>query len=358
VRRVGLLLAAALVAAGCGGAREAATTTTETVVRTTTVTVTTPSAQGTSSTADVVARVLKGVVSVRTTNFDGSRGEGSGVVIGRRGLIVTNNHVVDGARTVRVSFNDGKHQQPVRATVVGTAPARDLAVMRVQLNDLVPVPLGRSSSLRLGDGVIAIGFPLDLGGPTVTQGIVSGLDRAFTPDRGTRLQGLVQTDAAINSGNSGGALVDLRGRLVGINTAAARPRDAENVGFAIAIDDARGVIDAIQAKPAGRGAWLGAAFDSVGSDAEAVQLGLAPGTRGAVVVTVFAGGPAAQAGVNASDVIVSIDGQAVGSSEDVTRLLRGLEPGDTVTLELIDPAGPRRVTVTIGKRPATVARGG
>jgi S1-C subfamily serine protease len=220
------------------------------------------------------------------------------------------------------------------------------------------VPLGRSATLRLGDGVLAIGFPLDLGGPTVTQGIVSGLNRTFRPERGPRLQGLLQTDAAINSGNSGGALVDLEGRLVGINTAAARPGDAENVGFAIAIDKARPVIRAIQAKPAGPRGWLGASLDTVDSDTAAVQLGLAPDTRGAVAVAVYAGGPAARAGMRASDVIVSIDGRPVRSEADLTRLLRTLDPGDTVTLELVDPSGPRRVTLTIGKRPATAPRGG
>jgi S1-C subfamily serine protease len=355
VRRAGLLLGAALAAAGCGGSREAATTTT--VVRTATVAVTTPSATE-NSTADVVARVLKGVVNVQTTGFDGSEGEGSGVVIDPRGIIVTNNHVVEGARTVRVSFNDGRHLRPVRAAVVGTAPERDLAIMRVQLGDLIPVPLGRSSRLRLGDGVLAIGFPLRLGGPTVTQGIVSGLDRTFRPESGPALEGLLQTDAAINPGNSGGALVDLKGRLVGINTAAVRAGAAENVGFAIAIDEARPVIREIQTKPTGERAWLGAALDSVDSDAAAVQLGLAPEARGAVVIAVYAGGPAAQAGVHASDVIVSIDGKPVRSSQDVTKLLGSLEPGDSVTLELLDPAGPRRATLTIGKRPATLPRGG
>ncbi len=354
MRRAGLLLGAALALAGCGGGRDAATT--STVVQTRTVTVAAPRSTGVD-TADIVARVLKGVVNVQTTGFDASTGEGSGVVIDRRGIIVTNNHVVEGARTVRVSFNDGRHKRIVRATVVGTAPERDLAIMRVELNDLIPVPLGRSSGLRLGDGVLAIGFPLQLGGPTVTQGIVSGLDRTFRPERGPTLEGLLQTDAAINPGNSGGALVDLQGRLVGINTAAARAGAAENVGFAIAIDEARPVIREIQTKPTGDRAWIGAAFDSVDSDAAAVQLGLAPDARGAVVVAVYAGSPAAQAGVQPSDVVVSVDGKAVRSSQDLSELLATLEPGASVTLELLDAAGPRRAMITVGKRPATLTRG-
>ena len=118
---------------------------------------------GVLSVADVVARVLPGVVNVKTKGFDGDEGEGSGVVIDRRGVIVTNNHVVRGARTLTVSFNDGRHTKSARGEVIGTAAERDLAIIRVRLDDLIPIPLGRSSKLRLGDGVIAIGFPLGLG---------------------------------------------------------------------------------------------------------------------------------------------------------------------------------------------------
>ena len=188
--------------------------------------------------------MLPGVVNVRTVGFNGNEGEGSGVVIDRRGVILTNNHVIRGARKVTVSFNDGRHKSAVKGTVIGTAAKRDLAIIRVALSDLIPVPLGHSSQARLGDGVLAIGFPLDLGGgPTVTQGIVSGLDRTVHAEDGPDLLGLLQTDAAINPGNSGGALVDSTGKLIGINTIAAK--DAENVGFAIAIDGARSVIDQI-----------------------------------------------------------------------------------------------------------------
>src|SRR4029077_20443890 len=148
------------------------------------------------------------------------------------------------ARTLRVSFNDGRHTRAVKATVIGTAAKRDLAIIRVALGDLVPVPLGRPSGLRLGDAVIAIGFPLNLGGgPTVTQGIVSGLDRTVHAEDGPDLEGLLQTDAAINPGMSGGALLYWAGRLMWINTIAVK--DAQNIGFAIAIDGARSVIDEI-----------------------------------------------------------------------------------------------------------------
>ena len=133
--------------------------------------------------------------------------------------------------------------------MIGTAPERDLAVVRVNASDLVPVELARSSALRLGDVVIAIGFPANLGGPTVTSGIVSGLDRTIEGPNGD-LTGLLQTDAAINPGNSGGPLVDRSGRLVGINTAGIRNADTENIGFAIAIDEALPVIDQDQRRTA------------------------------------------------------------------------------------------------------------
>jgi S1-C subfamily serine protease len=346
-------VAAGLVVAGCGDTSTQSVTTVETVTRTTAAAAPATLARS-ESTADVVERVLPGVVNVRTVGFDGSKGEGSGVVIDRRGVIVTNNHVVRGARTVTVSFNDGRHKQPVKATVIGSAARRDLAIIRVGLADLVPVPLGRSATLRLGDGVLAIGFPLDLGGgPTVTQGIVSGLDRTVHAEDGPDLEGLLQTDAAINPGNSGGALVDSRGRLIGITTVAAR--GAENVSFAIAIDGARPVIDEILRKPAGRQAWIGVTFDSVDSDAAAAQLGLPPGTRGAAVVAVFADSPASKAGLREGDVVVSVGGKPVRSSAAMSRALAARKPGDSIVLDVVDQSGPRRAKVTTGKRPATLS---
>jgi S1-C subfamily serine protease len=345
-----------LVAAACGNSSNDAATSVVTVTRTTTAAAPSAAPAAGGSTADVVARVLPGVVNVKTVGFDGRKGEASGVVIDRRGVIVTNNHVVRGARILTVSFNDGRHKHAVRATVIGTAASRDLAIIRVALDDLVPVPLGRSSKLRLGDAVLAIGFPLDLGGgPTVTQGIVSGLDRTVHADNGPDLEGLLQTDAAINPGNSGGALVDSAGNLIGINTIAAT--GAENIGFAIAIDGARSVIDQIRSKPAGRQAWIGVTFDSIGSSAAAVQIGLQPDARGAAVVAVFADSPASKAGLREGDVVVAVDGKAVRSAADMSKALAARKPGDSVVLDVVDQSGPRRATVKIAKRPATLPGG-
>jgi putative serine protease PepD len=344
-----------LVAAACGNSSNKATSVV-TVTRTTTAAAPSAAPGAAGSTADVVARVLPGVVNVKTVGFDGHKGEASGVVIDRRGVIVTNNHVVRGARILTVSFNDGRHTKPVRATVIGTAASRDLAIIRVALDDLVPVPLGRSSKLRLGDAVLAIGFPLDLGGgPTVTQGIVSGLDRTVHANDGPDLEGLLQTDAAINPGNSGGALVDSTGKLIGINTIAAT--GAENIGFAIAIDGARSVIDEIRSRPAGRQAWIGVTFDSISSSAAAVQIGLQPDARGAAVVAVFADSPASKAGLREGDVVVAIDGKAVRSAADMSKALAARKPGDSVVLDVVDQSGPRRATVKVAKRPATLPGG-
>ena len=355
-------LAIALVAialAGCsgGGDDEAASTTaTSTPARTVTVTETetteaAPQAAPVSI-ADAVERVLPSVVYVRTLTFGGGKGEGSGVVVDRNGIVVTNNHVVEGTTKVTVTFNDGRHLEPLSGTVIGTAAERDLAVIRVRATDLQPLAVGNSSSLRLGDPVIAVGYPLGLGGPTVTQGIVSGLDRTVETE-GPKLQGLLQTDAAINPGNSGGALVDRAGRLIGINTAAAIDGSAENIGFAIAIDEALPVIEEIRREPVASRAWLGIAIGSVESDSAAVQLGLDASVRGVLVTEVYEGGPAAKAGVLEGDVIVAAGGRTVGSARRLTEILSRLDPGDELTLELIDTSGPRRVRLKLVSRPAT-----
>ena len=351
-----LLVAAVVLVAGCdvGGGSTAATTATVTEAAPTPTSPTDSAAPALASPlADTIERVVPSVVYVRTTTVGGGNGEGSGVVVDRAGIIVTNNHVVEGATTIAVSFNDGRHSEALSATVVGTAPERDLAVLRVEATDLVPIQIASSAALRLGDDVIAIGFPLGLGGPTVTRGIVSGLDRTIEPENGTRLEGLLQTDAAINPGNSGGALVDRLGRLVGINTAAALGGSAENIGFAIAIDGALPVLDEIRSEPQAARAWLGAAIASVESDAAAVALGLDPSIRGVRITEVYDGGPAARAEIEAGDVVIALDGASIRSAEELTRALAKLDPGDTIELELIDTAGPRRTRVTLTRKPAS-----
>jgi serine protease Do len=311
-----------------------------------------PPATGSRGVADLVAAVAPAVVNVHTRGYDGSVGEGSGVVVDRRGLVVTNDHVVRGARTVTVRFADGRHRRPVRGEVIGASATHDLAVIRVPASGLTALPLGTSKDLRLGDPVVAIGYPLDLGGgPTVTQGIVSGLNRTIHPG-GQTLRGVLQTDAAINPGNSGGALVDARGRVVGINTA--RATSAENIGFAIAVDTVRPIVEQLGKAPAG-GAWLGATFADVASADQAAQLGLPTDVRGAVAESVFADGPAAKAGLREGDVVVDVAGRAVRSAADLSRATAGLKVGARVALDVVDQSGPRRITITVGRRPATLS---
>jgi S1-C subfamily serine protease len=341
---VGLTLAAATLAGCSGGSGESAPAAT-----TATRTVTVGATDAETSLADAVERVLPSVVSIRTESFGGGEGEGSGVVFDRRGIIITNNHVVEGTTAVTVVFNDEVHVHPLAGTVIGTAPGRDLAVIHVQAGDLVPLALARSSLLRLGDAVFAVGFPLGLGGPTVTSGIVSGLDRTIDGENG-KLTGLLQTDAAINPGNSGGPLVDQAGRLVGINTAGVRLADAENVSFAIAIDEALPVIARIRRQTPTSQAWLGVAFSSVASDAEAVQLGLDGSVRGAVVTVVYPGTSGERAGLAVGDVITVADDVPIDSAADLARLLAKRKPGDSLDLELIDSRGPRLVAVKLARR--------
>jgi serine protease Do len=195
----------------------------------------------------VLARVEPSVVTVRTRLVGmnallqpvAEQGTGTGFVIGSDGLIATNDHVVQGAQSITVTLSSGR---TLPARVAGGNAGADLAVLRIAARDLPVVPLGDSSSLHVGDPVVAIGNALALpGGPTVTEGIVSALDRTIQTDDGAVLHDVIQTDAAINQGNSGGPLVDASGDVVGINTAAAS--GGQNIGFAIAIDGARRTID-------------------------------------------------------------------------------------------------------------------
>ena len=316
-----------------------------------------------SELSDVVADVLPSVVNVKVKSvslsetappLEGS-GEGSGVVIDEEGIILTNYHVVAGAVSVRVVFTDDR--EPLDGRVIGGDSERDLAVIEVEAGDLDAIPVGTSEGMRLGDGVVAIGFPLGLGGPTVTSGILSGTDRRITAQAEyglERLVGLLQTDAAINPGNSGGPLVDLNGRLVGINTAVAG--SAENIGFAIAIDEALPIVNEILTDPPEEQAWLGVQLGDIESPFVAEELGLPPDAVGAVVFGLIPGSPAEEAGLEEGEVITSLDGDDVTSSDQLIGMLRELSPGTEVTLEVISPEGIRTVRAELVQRPVTFDR--
>ncbi|MGH2754708.1 MAG: S1C family serine protease [Actinomycetota bacterium] len=315
-----------------------------------------------SSVADMIEDVLPTVVNVRveSVNFDPlgepqtQRGQGSGVVINEEGIILTNNHVVAGATSVEVVFNDD--HGTMAGTVLGTAPEKDIAVIQVDAEDLDAIDLGRSSTLRLGDEAVAIGFPLGLGGPTVTKGIISALDRNIdvSGDTDQELRGLMQTDAAINPGNSGGALVDLAGNLVGINTAAAQAGAAENIGFAIHIDSALPIVREILNEPPEERAWLGVQIQSVNSAAVANQLGIDPSVRGALIAGLFPDSPAEEGGLQVGDVIIGIADQDIRSAEDLTTALTDLDPGATVTTDVVRGGELVTESVELGRRPTTI----
>ena len=311
--------------------------------------------------ADVVAEVLPSVVNVKVTSLNNTglgKGEGSGVVIDPDGVILTNFHVVQGAVNVEIFFNDDHGRMQGR--VIGGIPERDLAVIRVDADDLDAIEIGRSSNLQLGDDVVAIGFPLGLGNsPTVTKGIVSGLDRNIEAGiEGLPLEGLLQTDAAINPGNSGGALVDRAGRLIGINTAAASAGFAENIGFAIAIDEALPVIQEILDEPPEDRAWLGVSIASVDSSSDAAQLGVDLDVRGAAIRLVFPDNPAEEAGLAEGDIIVRLGGHSVASAEDLTEALSSFDPGEEVEVVIVNRSGTKTIDVVLTQRPPADLFGG
>jgi S1-C subfamily serine protease len=242
--------------------------------------------------------------------------------------------------------------------VIGGDCEHDIAVLKIGGDDLPTIRFGASADLRLGQQVVAIGYALALeGGPSVTAGIVSSLDRTIRVQdpqctictNGVRTYSeVIQTDAAINHGNSGGPLVDMAGRVVGINSAGSD--SAENIGFAIAIDSVRAAIDAAISDPLRATAYLGISTRSVTADL-AFQLDL-PVEKGALVLATLANGPAADAGIREDDVIVEIDGEAIDVAEDLGRVLDGLAPGDVVDVRVVGSDGEGRTRrVTLGTKP-------
>ena len=276
------------------------------------------------SVASVAEAVSPATVLVLNMGRGGTaQGVGTGFIIDANGIIVTNNHVVSGAQAVQVQLSapDGR---TFTAEAVGTDAQTDIAVLRIDASDLPAVTLGNSSALGVGEWVVAIGNALALdGGPTVTAGVVSALGRDVEqaaeggPGQSATvaiaLYDLIQTDAAINEGNSGGPLVNLHGEVVGINTLGAT--DAQGIGFAIAIDDARPIIEQLLATGQVTRAYLGIQGESVTASVAAAQ-GLTQ-TDGVLVGRVVAGSPAAQFGLQANDLIVGIDDVAIESQGDL-----------------------------------------
>ncbi|MFI4877282.1 MAG: DegQ family serine endoprotease [Steroidobacterales bacterium] len=266
---------------------------------------------------------------------------GSGVIFdARSGYIVTNAHVVENATEITVTLQDGRD---LKAEVIGSDAPSDVAVLKVKPDGLAQVPLGDSSKAEVGDFVVAIGNPFGLQ-HTVTSGIISGLSRSgINPDG---YEDFIQTDASINPGNSGGALVNLRGELIGINTAIlSRSGGNIGIGFAIPVNMARSVMDQLIKFGSVKRGQLGVSMYTVTADI-AHSLGLASAT-GALVSQVVEGSPAAKAGIRTGDVITTVNGQAVKSNSELRNSIGLLRVGDKVDIGLVRDGKPLKVTAVI-----------
>ena len=266
----------------------------------------------------VVQQVTPAVVSVRT-----SEGFGSGVLVRRDGVLLTNAHVVGAARGVTIGLADGRR---VPGEVLGRDPTVDVAVVRIPIDGAPVAPLGDSDRLRVGQLAVAIGNPLGLE-RTVTTGIVSAVNRS---PQGFPLEGLIQTDAAISPGNSGGPLLDSRGQVIAINTAIISEPGATGLGFAVPINLAADILQQILTTGRVVRAFLGIQYGEL--DPTAAERFRLPVREGAIVVQAVPGSPAARAGLQRGDIITAINGTPVRQTGDLRRALRTLRPGQTANL--------------------------
>jgi S1-C subfamily serine protease len=336
------------------------------------------------SVSDIYERSGPGVVQITTTTvrridtdpffnalgFPQQRRQkalGSGFVIDKAGHIATNFHVVEGAETVEVSFSN---RDSVKARVVGTDPSTDIAVLEVNVDAgaLTPLDLGDSDRLQVGDSVVAIGNPFGLE-RSVTAGIVSALHRPLTAPNDFTIDDVIQTDAAINSGNSGGPLIDARGRVVGVNSAIATGNTGAQgnigIGFAVPINTVRDVASQLIERGKVEHAFLGIGVQPV--DREVSRLFDLPVKRGLMVVRVYESSAADKAGLSAGtdevvvsgesyllggDILLAIDGRELATGEDLRDAISARKPGDKLTIEAYRDSEKRSFEVTLGRQPA------
>ncbi len=339
-----MLVGVALTGAAVGGyaigqnsspASTASTATTPAVVAR-------PVSASTGSIADLVDAVRPSVVSVRQVVtqsglFGTQQGQaaGTGFVLSADGYIVTNNHVIAEGDSPVVTFADGTTEP---ATIVAGDPSRDLAVLRVDRDDLVPLAVGDSDELRLGEQLIAVGYALDLDGePSVTSGILSAKNRTITAENGVQLVNLLQTDTAINPGNSGGPLFNSSGEVIGINTAIAG--GAENIGFAIAITPVMDVIDSLRDGSVPDRALMGVTTQATGE-------GL-----GVEIVEIADGSGADDSTLRVGDVIVAVDDTDITDPTSLGAAIATYQPGDTVAVTVERGGTTQDIAVTLGTRP-------
>ena len=299
------------------------------------------------SVTGVYDRTGKGVVEITVTStassalpFGGSQtqqAQGSGWVYDSAGRIVTNDHVVDGAQSISVRFWNGA---TYKAKLVGADPSTDLAVIKVDApaSVLHPLQLGSSSSLQVGQPVVAIGSPFGLEN-TVTAGIVSALHRQMTAPNNFTIPDSIQTDAAINHGNSGGPLLDLNGRVIGVNAQIDSDSGGnDGVGFAIPANTVRTIVSQLIGTGSVEHAYLG--------------VGIANGTDGVRLTQVRQGTPAAKAGLQSGDIVTAVGGQRVRSADELGQAIDARKPGDKVTLTYTRGGQSHTVTVTLADRPS------
>ena len=292
-----------------------------------------------------VARTSPAVVKVVNTINPSEKASGSGVIISDDGYIITNNHVIENQRRLQVIYADGTYHD---AELIGRDAFADIAVIRVR--DTVPAvaELGDSDALQPGETVIAIGSPLGEFQNSVTVGVVSALNRSVD-----RMEGLIQTDAAINHGNSGGPLINVKGQVIGINTLVVRGDQgsfdvAQGLGFAVPSNIVREVSDALIANGDVERPYLGINYELVTPDALASGIGT---DKGAIITSVGDDGPARRAGLLPGDIITQINGEDITPSTSLQRLLMQYKPNDTITLTVLRDGQTQEVQITLGTRP-------
>ena len=271
-------------------------------------------------------------------------GLGSGVIVSAQGYILTNHHVVESVDQIEVALSNSRK---LPARVVGTDPETDLAVLKVEQQNLPAITFAKSEQLRVGDVVLAIGNPFGIG-QTVTFGIVSGLGRSHLGI--TVYENFIQTDAAINPGNSGGALVDASGNLVGINTAIySQTGGSMGISYAIPVSTARLVMEQIIQKGSVPRGWVGVGVQDVTKEiADSFKL---PVARGVLITQVERGGPADKAGVKLGDVLLAVDDKPVTDTTGMLNMIAALQPGQQARLKVMRNQSESELPVTIGRRP-------
>jgi len=310
----------------------------------------------------LVQNLLPSVVSIDVKG-SGTEDQGTGMIISKGGLVLTNNHVIAAAvngGSITITRSGSTKSQA--ATLIGTNPIDDVALIKINnASNLPVVTFGNSNALVAGDAVVAIGNALGLaaGTPTVTQGIVSALGRTVTAGTSTSsetLNNMIQTDAAINPGNSGGPLLDSRGDVIGMNTAVAGTladgETTQNIGFAIPVATIRSLLKSLMAGQSvvNHGAFIGVEIESMTPSLQQ-QYGFTV-SSGAVVMSVISGTGAASAGVKQGDIIVGINNSRIQSAQDVSSITSALKPGDQVVLHIVRGTKHLTIKVTLGRAPA------